>query len=614
MDSLVLQLELQHDSSSKASILKQLSKQSIISSDYRSAIFYLQREVVTHAASRDSLSWANAHFNLGMIYTITINYEDAKKHSFLALKYFEKHNMLIPLANTCVNIGFIMNEEKHYDKAYAYYQRALKIFSGYLDQQELDATFYNMSIYGKKLTDMEKLEKSQNETRSISDRFINSSLAIVYSSLGILGIQRDNLEEASMYMQKSLEVSVKNNDISAISNSQINLGRIYLRRGLNAEANSIIEEGLKNAKTAGNKNLEMEAYSELAKVSMSLGNATVAYSYYDQYVHLKDSLYKEQLAVQLTLANRRFEVLDNTLDPGVLLKQNLDQSYSLNNSDKFKIALLVALAVIIILLFFFFRRYYFKVKVANELKEKNLVIEDQKTKLEALIQTKDRFLSIIAHDLKNPFNSLLGFADLAYNDFDEISDADKKSYINVIRQSGQHIYALLDNLLNWSRAQSGRIDFYPEPVSLTETIESAVELVRGSADNKQISLFSDFSRDVIVKADKNMLSTILRNLLTNAIKFTPNGGSVTVSSRVNHKKVTVSVTDTGIGMTAEELERLFKLDGGLKTSGTANETGTGLGLILCQEFLNLHKSKIIAESTPGKGSTFSFALDFIQQL
>jgi two-component system, sensor histidine kinase and response regulator len=141
-----------------------------------------------------------------------------------------------------------------------------------------------------------------------------------------------------------------------------------------------------------------------------------------------------------------------------------------------------------------------------------------------------------------------------------------------------------------------------------------VELVRSSADNKQISLFSDFSKDVIVKADKNMLSTILRNLLTNAIKFTPNGGSVTISSRINNKKVTVSVTDTGIGMTGEELAKLFKLDGGLKNSGTLNESGTGLGLILCQEFMSLHKSKIVAESTPGKGSTFSFTLDFIQQL
>lgn len=252
--------------------------------------------------------------------------------------------------------------------------------------------------------------------------------------------------------------------------------------------------------------------------------------------------------------------------------------------------------------------------MANQLQERAKAIEEQKNHLEQLIQTKDRFLSIIAHDLKNPFNSLLGFADLAYNDFDEITDNEKKSYLNVIRQSGQHIYALLDNLLSWSRAQSGRIDFYPEPVSLTEIIENAVELVRSSADNKQIALFSDFSRDVIVKADKNMLSTILRNLLTNAIKFTPNGGSVTVSSRINHKKVTVSVSDTGVGMNAEELERLFKLDGGLKTEGTANESGTGLGLILCQEFMSLHKSKIVVESTPGKGSTFSFSLDFIQQL
>jgi signal transduction histidine kinase len=124
-------------------------------------------------------------------------------------------------------------------------------------------------------------------------------------------------------------------------------------------------------------------------------------------------------------------------------------------------------------------------------------------------------------------------------------------------------------------------------------------------------LFSDFTKDVIVKADKNMISTILRNLLTNAIKFTPNGGSVSISCKNSNKLAKVSVTDTGVGMSEDELDRLFKVDGNLKNNGTNSEIGTGLGLILCQEFMNLHKSKILAESTTGKGSTFSFTLDVI---
>lgn len=614
LDSLEIYLKTLPDTASKATVLKQISRTAFEVGNYSSAIYYLQQEIDLHAKSKDSVSWANAHYSLGMVYTVTLNYEDARKHSQTALGYFERKGMMAPQANTCINLGFIHNELKQTDKAFNYYLRALGIFHSLVDQQDMDASYFNLGVMGRNLSNMGRFRKNIEETQNSANRLNASSLSLVYSALGVLSMKKNDLVSAEDYIYKGLEISVKSNDLNSIANGQVLLGKVYFSKGLKPEAYRLTEKGLITAQSVKNRPLIMDAYSQLARISMALNQPGLAYSFLDQYIQLKDSIYNEQMAAQLNRANGRFEVSDNDMDPGNLLRQNLDQSLNIQNSSRLKIALFIALVVILVLLFFFFKRYYLKSRVANELQEKNKVIEEQKTHLEELIQTKDRFLSIIAHDLKNPFNSLLGFADLAYNDFDEITDNEKKSYLNVIRQSGQHIYTLLDNLLSWSRAQSGRIDFFPEPVSLTESIENAVELVRGSADNKQISLFSDFSKDVIVKADKNMLSTILRNLLTNAIKFTPNGGSVTVSSRINHKKVTVSVTDTGIGIAPEDLEKLFKLDGGLKTPGTANETGTGLGLILCQEFMSLHKSKIIAESTPGKGSTFSFTLDFIQQL
>lgn len=614
LDSLKYKLQTLSDTSSKAPVLRQLSRLSFETGDYSSAINYLEQEVNLYAGTKDSAAWANAQYSLGMVYTVTLNYEDARSHSQKALAYFERKNLLLPMANSCINLGFIYNELKDTDKAFSYYQRALNILNGIVSQQDLDATYLNLGTLGRNMNNMNLLRKSLEETQNLANRFNSSSLSMVYSALGVLSLKKNDLDKAESFAYQGLDIAVKNNDAGSIANGQVLLGKVYFRKGMKPEAYRLTEKGLAGAKSLGNKPLIMEAYSELARISMALNQPGLAYSFLDQYIQLKDSVYNEQMAVQLTRANRRFEITEDNMDPGLLLRQNLDQSLNIRNNVKLKISLIISLIVILILLFFFFRRYYSKSRMANQLQERAKAIEEQKNHLEQLIQTKDRFLSIIAHDLKNPFNSLLGFADLAYNDFDEITDNEKKSYLNVIRQSGQHIYALLDNLLSWSRAQSGRIDFYPEPVSLTEIIENAVELVRSSADNKQIALFSDFSRDVIVKADKNMLSTILRNLLTNAIKFTPNGGSVTVSSRINHKKVTVSVSDTGVGMNAEELERLFKLDGGLKTEGTANESGTGLGLILCQEFMSLHKSKIVVESTPGKGSTFSFSLDFIQQL
>ncbi|HLO91762.1 MAG: ATP-binding protein [Chloroflexota bacterium] len=612
-DTLQAQYQSMPDSA-KNQTIKELSRLAFEAGDYSSAIYYLNKEISIHSRSKDSISWANAHYSLGMVYTITLNYEDARKHTQKALGYFERNTMPVPTANACINLGFIFNELKQSERAFRHYKRALGIFENLINQQQLDASYYNLGILGRNMGSMDRFKKNFEETRSLANSFNSSSLSLVYSALGVLSLKKNDLPGAEEYVRKALAISEKTNDKPSIANGQILLGKVLFSQGLTSDAKDITQEGLNNAKIIQNRPLVMDAYSELARISMAMNEPGIAYTYLDQYIQLKDSIYNEQMAIQLSRANRRYEISDDNMDPGTLLKQNLDQTLNIKNNFKLKIALVILLAIILVLLFFFFKRYYSKSRVATELKEKNKVIEEQKTHLEELIQTKDRFLSIIAHDLKNPFNSLLGFADLAYNDFEEISDSEKKSYLNVIRESGHHIYSLLDNLLSWSRAQSGRIDFYPEPVSLTETIENAVELVRSSADNKQISLFSDFSKDVIVKADKNMLSTILRNLLTNAIKFTPHGGSVTVSSRINHKKVTVSVTDTGIGMSPAEMEKLFKLDGGLKTSGTANETGTGLGLILCQEFMSLHKSKIVAESTPNKGSTFSFTLDFIQQL
>ncbi len=614
LDSLETYLKVMPDTASKARVIKEISRTAIELSDYSTAIYYLNQEIDIHAKAGDSVSWANAHYSIGMVYTITLNYEDARKHSQIALNFFERKGMLAPQANTCINLGFIHNELKQPEKAFTYYQRALVIFNGLVNQQDLDAAYLNLGVMGRNMSNIGKFRKNYSETQSVANRLNSSSLSLAYSALGVLSLKKNDLQAAEDYIYKGLEMAVKSNDPNSIANGQVLLGKVYFSKGLKPEAYRLTEKGLLTARSVRNKPVIMDAYSQLARISMALNQPGLAYTFLDQYIQLKDSVYNEQMAAQLSRANGRFEITDNNMDPGNLLRQNLDQTLNIQNNSKLRIALFISLAIILILSFFFFRRYYLKSRIASELQEKNKVIEEQKTHLEELIQTKDRFLSIIAHDLKNPFNSLLGFADLAYNDFDDITDNEKKSYLNVIRQSGQHIYTLLDNLLSWSRAQSGRIDFFPEPVSLTESIENAVELVRGSADNKQISLFSDFSKDVIVKADKNMLSTILRNLLTNAIKFTPNGGSVTVSSRINHKKVTVSVTDTGIGMTPEDMDKLFKLDGGLKTPGTANETGTGLGLILCQEFMSLHKSKIIAESTPGKGSTFSFTLDFIQQL
>lgn len=222
--------------------------------------------------------------------------------------------------------------------------------------------------------------------------------------------------------------------------------------------------------------------------------------------------------------------------------------------------------------------------------------------------TKDKFFGIIAHDLKNPFSSLLGASELLYENA-YIYDSEKvKKFSKILNDSARSGYNLLENLLEWSRTQTGDISFYPSTVDINEIVDCNFANLKMFATNKNIELRSEIKEDMMIIADKNMLNTILRNLLSNAIKFTFNDGNVTVIVKDNASHVMFSVRDTGTGIEKENIEKLFRIDTKYFNVGTANERGTGLGLLLCKEFVEKHYGKIWVESEFGKGSEFKFTI------
>lgn len=220
---------------------------------------------------------------------------------------------------------------------------------------------------------------------------------------------------------------------------------------------------------------------------------------------------------------------------------------------------------------------------------------------------KDKFFSIIAHDLKNPFNALLGFAQMLSDNLSELEQDELRDIVSRVNNNAQSAYSLIENLLQWSRAQTGRLEYNPEKIELKTFIEDSFRILAGQAENKQIKLI-DKTQPFNIYADINLTKTILRNLMSNAIKYTGKGGSVSVSSKQDNNMIEVSVSDTGVGMPHEALEKLFRIDTKYSTPGTAKETGTGLGLILCKEFVEKQGGKISVESEVGKGTTFKFTL------
>ncbi|MCX6175731.1 MAG: ATP-binding protein [Ignavibacteriales bacterium] len=231
--------------------------------------------------------------------------------------------------------------------------------------------------------------------------------------------------------------------------------------------------------------------------------------------------------------------------------------------------------------------------------------------LKQLNQTKDKFFSIIAHDLKNPFITILGFSDLLLSDYSDLSDEERLFYIQEMKKSAEMSHHLLQNLLHWSRSQTGRIEFNPQKIELKKIVDDNLVFLSKTAEKKQIQLFHEIASDLFVTADEDMLNTVMRNLLTNAIKFSHKGGSINVHAIRQGTSVQIGVQDTGVGMDQNTIDNLFRLDLTRSKTGTENESGSGLGLILCKEFVERNNGKIWIESIPGKGSKFIFTLPLL---
>ncbi len=223
---------------------------------------------------------------------------------------------------------------------------------------------------------------------------------------------------------------------------------------------------------------------------------------------------------------------------------------------------------------------------------------------------KDKIFSIIAHDLRSPFNSILGFSELLIENTQDFEVAEIKKYLGIINSSAKSTLVLLDNLLNWARSQTGKVDFIPEEIGLASIIQEIIELSNLSVKSKNISLNYSSLDEIEVYADENMLMVILRNLISNAIKFTNPNGKIDITALQNDNFIEIAVSDNGVGMKEETRKKLFDISANITTRGTANEKGSGLGLILCKEFVAKHGGKIWVESEVGKGSTFYFTLPY----
>ena len=236
-------------------------------------------------------------------------------------------------------------------------------------------------------------------------------------------------------------------------------------------------------------------------------------------------------------------------------------------------------------------------------------IAEQRDKLAISNATKNKFFRIIAHDLRNPISTLAGSTSLIFNDFDEYNKEQTKGFIGELNRLSQTTFNLLENLLDWSSSQMGELQFSHSKIDLNLLTIENIELIKRKVDSKKILLESTIQKDCHAFADENMVKTIIRNLLSNAVKFTPDSGKIEISCTAEEEFVKYTVKDSGIGISEEDQKKLFRIDKHYTTPGLSNEKGSGLGLILCKEFVEKNNGTIEIVSVPNKGTNISFTLN-----
>jgi len=327
-----------------------------------------------------------------------------------------------------------------------------------------------------------------------------------------------------------------------------------------------------------------------------------AFRYAKMSMTAMDSVAKEEKSSQI----KNLQILYETRE---IERENAALKMKLNFNKLLVSAFAVIIILIGMLLLILESKKNQQIRLNKLLNQKNEEISEQRDRLDELNQTKNKLFSIIAHDLRGPIGSAYTFLELLTTHESEFTKEELLDNLILIKESSNATYKLLENLLTWARAQKGEIVFNPIKNNLFKLVESDIDLFISNAETKKIRVLNEIDADLTFQFDQEMINTVMRNLINNAIKYTNEGGIITISVKELDDTNEISVTDNGIGMDSDTIELLFITD--LKRNrreGTKGEKGTGLGLILCKEFVWKHQGTIWAESEPGKGSTFKFTL------
>ena len=544
--------------------------------------------------------------NKGIVYSQFANYSKAIECLLFANELAFKSGNKDIEASSLNSLGNIYIETNQLDKALQSYENSKAIFEQLNDSSGISICLNNIGeIYLKNSNTALALDNYFSSLSIQEARKDTIKIATIYLNIGNTHYKSSQFRYAVKYYQSALTLLLNKQDKSLEAAIKYHLGLTLLATSNFSQSIAYLNDALTSAKVLGERELQSKCLLTLSEVFEKQGDYKKALLYKNDYAVLKDSILNintiEYMARMEAIYRsiKKEEIIHN------LMSEKHIQDQKLIRETNTKKILLITSLFLTILTIILFSAFYF-------IRKSNRKMTAVNNKLQQLNATKDKFFSIISHDLKSPINSILGFSEMLVLHAESNNTKNLLEYGQMVHSSSKKLFALVDNLLLWSRTQVGSTKYKPEKLDISIQCTNIISLLRLNSEEKDILISGKIEKDLMAYADINLFNTILRNLISNAIKFSRVGGTIIVSAKKVGKEIEISVADSGVGISSENLEKLFKIDSNITTRGTFNEKGSGLGLILCKEFVEINKGTIWAESELERGSTFFFTVPLAQ--
>jgi signal transduction histidine kinase len=587
-----------------------------------------------------------AYQQLGTLYTLSGDYTTALKYDNIALRHSLNINDSIRISDNYNGIANDYYDLGEYDDAYYYFTQAYRIGDEINDPLRKTIAIHNLGRVFKELgqysTALEHLNRSQKLSKSINDlegvpyslheigdvqlrkgeydsalRTLQRALALTrqqnidileprtLAKIATAYMYKKDFQRAMAYYDSTHLLHLKTNNQFGMAEVELGRGTVLARQKKYDEAVRYINSSLEKAKKSNARILQIKCYNQLSEIYEMKGDHNKSLAYFKQFRQLEDSLFSHDMQEKLLRDQIRFETEAKDTQIAALSRAQNVKDDQLKKQEFVRNILVVVMALSVILLATVYRSGQRRRQINALLLKHQEETEKRSEELEKLNQVKDKFFSIISHDLRSPINALSGLLDLL--DKGAVKPDELPAHLSELKSRFNHTRTLLNNLLDWTLLQMDKLNLQASRIDLNKIVEENIQLL-GAVQTKKIALINKVPLHAYAYADSNTTNLVIRNLMTNAIKFTNDGGQVVIAADEQPTHWLISVKDNGVGITEDVLKILFDKTAPYTTRGTANEKGTGLGLILCKEFVEKNGGKISVTSQEGSGSIFRFTL------